>query len=256
MAKKFAPDEFTIPIEAMILSGEHPGLAGLSQTVQNTYHRLIAFCWRHGRSTIPEAYQQINTLQAALFIKNRYSFISALTQLQHRSLISSDEVITKSSQLLRFTVVGLEDKLPHRVWKSPKIRLEEIRDKNLRAAPVSETPKQDPEKPKRSIRQADQDRDVEDLRAAYAARFPNAPALVESELGEILKGCKLREISPAGLVEAVRQHVQKPMGMIRGYLQGRYPIPESVPSWYSWCIRHNGDMKHISEMLTQRKEVG
>lgn len=241
-------------VDVSYLTGFAPPMRGLSLGARVVYLGLWGLCRLHRRQTIEiHGYPKYSDLAADLHVDPR-TCASGIAELVTKSLIYVADMQHKGRKFVGIFVVGFR-------LKHEKLQIEDDFEggstshhitsqiKEHRATPVSEKQSKEPEKPKRSIRQADQDRDIEDLRAAYSARFPNAPPLVESELGEILKGCRLRELSPTGLLEQVKPHVQKPMGMIRGYLRGEYRIRDDIPSWYSWCIRHNGDMKHISELL-------
>lgn len=145
---KFSPDEFTVPIEAMILTGEHPALVGLGPIAHSVYLKLIGLCWKIGRSELTAGYLQASVLRATLGLTDQRTLDTALRRLVAAGLVSVGSELASglqpvSSRLaaglqsvggstgipLKYRsvhVVGLEDKLPHRNWKSAdKIRVDQ-----------------------------------------------------------------------------------------------------------------------------------
>lgn len=115
---RVTPDTMYLNMEYMIVSGEHPGVAGLSLIAHCVYMRLIAFCWKLGREEVPTGFLRVRVLMGALFVRNRSTFISVLSELRTHSLILGANLNEKSTEFDRIIVVGLADKIKNRAWKS------------------------------------------------------------------------------------------------------------------------------------------
>lgn len=155
---------------------------------------------------------------------------------------------------------AVTDPLRTRYGPVTQSRVEESREDLVDAthlpadAGKTETPK--PQKPDRSPAQKQQDRDLEDLKAAWTARWPRVVIPTYPMLAEVITGCKRVGCSPAWLIGQAPVHLEHPDRLLRMWVNGTSPMPERTDghgSWHQWTERHKTGMRSITDILHQQE---